>query len=67
MGLCVLGTFLNNIAFITIKDLPGVKASTYNVLLGHIVLGRQLVRKSCEKMKSYFVDIGYRVIDTHLA
>ena len=24
-------------------------------------------QKSCEKMKSYFVDIGYRVIDTHLA
>ena len=66
MLFCVLGTFINNIAFITIKDLPGVKASTYNVLLGHIVLGRQLVSQSCEKMKSYFADIGYRVIDTHL-
>ena len=66
MLFCVLGTFINNIAFITIKDLPGVKASTYNVLLGHIVLGRQLVRKNCGKIKSYFVDIGYWVIDTHI-
>ena len=45
LGFCVVGTFINNIAFITIKDSPGVKASTYNVLLCHIVLGRQLVRK----------------------
>ena len=51
MLFCVLGTFINNIAFITIKDLPGVKASTYNVLLGHIVLGRQLVRKAVRKWK----------------
>ena len=49
LGFCVLGTFVNNIAFITIKDLPGVKATTYNVLLCHIVLGRQLVRKICQK------------------
>ena len=60
MLFCVLGTFINNIAFITIKDLPGVKASTYNVLLGHIVLGRQLVRKAVRKCQVtlWILDIG---------
>ena len=45
LGFCVLGTFINNMAFITMKDLPGIKASTYNVLLCHVVLGRKLVRE----------------------
>ena len=43
MGFCVLGVFINNIAFITLKDLPGVRASTYNILLCHIVLGTLIV------------------------
>ena len=43
MGFCVLGVFINNIAFITLKDLPGVRASTYNILLCHIVLGMLIV------------------------
>ena len=36
MGLCVLGTLLNNIVFITLKDLPGLRASTYNVMICHL-------------------------------
>ena len=43
MGFCVLGVFINNIAFITLTDLPGVRASTYNILLCHIVLGMLIV------------------------
>ena len=42
MGFCVLGVFLNNVAFITLKDLPGVRASTYNILICHVVLGIDL-------------------------
>ena len=29
MGFCVLGTLLNNIVFITLKDLPGLRTSTH--------------------------------------
>ena len=43
MGFCVLGVFINNVAFITLKDLPGVRASTYNILLCHVVLGTFIV------------------------
>ena len=39
MGFCVVGVFLNNVAFITLKELPSMRASTYNILLCHIVLG----------------------------
>ena len=39
MGFCVVGGFLNNVAFITLKELPSMRASTYNILLCHIVLG----------------------------
>ena len=42
MGFCVVGVFLNNVAFITLKELPSMRASTYNILLCHIVLGTLL-------------------------
>ena len=43
MGFCVVGVFLNNVAFITLKELPSMRASTYNILLCHIVLGTRCI------------------------
>ena len=43
MGLCVLGTLLNNIVFITLKDLPGLRASTYNVMICHLTFVNLMV------------------------
>ena len=53
MVFCVLGVFINNVAFITLKDMPGVRASTYNILLCHIVLGTEMTMGSSEKMVAF--------------
>ena len=64
MGFCVVGTFLNNIAFITLKDLPGLRASTYNVLLCHLTLVNLLVCTVVKPFSAIYVAYAHAIVST---
>ena len=67
MGFCVIGTFLNNITFITLKDLPGLKASTYNVLLCHLTFVNLLVCTVVKPFSSVYVAYAHAIVSILLS
>ena len=66
MGFCVVGTLLNNIAFITLKDLPGLKASTYNVLLCHLTFVNLLVCTVVKPFSAIYVAYAHAIVSNSI-
>ena len=62
MGFCVLGVFLNNVTFITLKDLPGMRASTYNVLLCHLTFVNLLVCTVVKPFSAIYVAYAHAIV-----
>ena len=48
MSLAFLGTFLNSILLVTLKDLPDICASTYHVLLANLCFSTIFSRVTSE-------------------
>ena len=62
MGFCVLGTFLNNIVFITLKDLPGLKASTHNVMFCHLTFVNLLICTVVKPASAIYVSYAHATV-----
>ena len=64
MGLCVLGTLLNNIVFITLRDLPGLRASTYNVMFCHLTFINLMIYTLVKPASAIYVSYAYALVGT---
>ena len=62
MGFCVLGTLLNNIVFITLKDLPGLRASTHNVMFCHLTFINLLICTVVKPASAIYVSYAHALV-----
>ena len=61
MGFCFLGTLFNNTMFSTVRDMPGSRASTMNILLGNLFFCNMLICTLVKPISAIYVSYSYAV------